>query len=324
MRVVEGESDLTESIEGARREALHAFGDDRLLIEKYLPNAHHIEFQILGDRHGNLIHLFDRECSVQRRHQKIIEETPSPLLTSELRAQMGEAAVAAAKAVHYHNAGTIEFIVDPDTLKFYFLEMNTRLQVEHPVTELVAGLDLVQWQLRIAAGEPFPFAQSDFHQRGHAIECRVYAEDPAGGFLPSTGKLLQFIEPRGPGIRVDAGFRAGDEVTHFYDPMLAKLIVHAENRETAIQRMQAALREFIVHGVTTNIDFMQSLLAHEDFKNGQVTTRWVETKFGWQASEPTVEALVAAAVAELGQKSQVEGRSVEAYSPWKVASGFRN
>jgi acetyl-CoA carboxylase biotin carboxylase subunit len=324
MRVVEGESDLTESIEGARREALHAFGDDRLLIEKYLPNAHHIEFQILGDRHGNLIHLFDRECSVQRRHQKIIEETPSPLLTPELRAQMGEAAVAAAKAVHYHNAGTIEFIVDPDTLKFYFLEMNTRLQVEHPVTELVAGLDLVQWQLRIAAGEPFPFAQSDFHQRGHAIECRVYAEDPAGGFLPSTGKLLQFIEPRGPGIRVDAGFRAGDEVTHFYDPMLAKLIVHAENREAATQRMQAALREFIVHGVTTNIDFMQSLLAHEDFKNGQVTTRWVETKFGWQASEPTVEALVAAAVAELGQKSQVEGRSVEAYSPWKVASGFRN
>jgi acetyl-CoA carboxylase biotin carboxylase subunit len=324
MRVVEGESDLTESIEGARREALNAFGDERLLIEKYLPNAHHIEFQILGDRHGNLIHLFDRECSVQRRHQKIIEETPSPLLTSELRAQMGEAAVAAAKAVHYHNAGTIEFIVDPDTLKFYFLEMNTRLQVEHPVTELVAGLDLVQWQLRIAAGEPFPFAQSDFHQRGHAIECRVYAEDPAGGFLPSTGKLLQFIEPRGPGIRVDAGFRAGDEVTHFYDPMLAKLIVHAENREAATQRMQAALREFIVHGVTTNIDFMQSLLAHEDFKNGQVTTRWVETKFGWQASEPTVEALVAAAVAELGQKSQVEGRSVEAYSPWKVASGFRN
>jgi acetyl-CoA carboxylase biotin carboxylase subunit len=324
MRVVEGESDLTESIEGARREALHAFGDERLLIEKYLPNAHHIEFQILGDRHGNLLHLFERECSVQRRHQKIIEETPSSLLTPELRAQMGGAAVAAAKAVHYHNAGTIEFIVDPDTLKFYFLEMNTRLQVEHPVTELVVGLDLVQWQLRIAAGEPFPFAQSDFRQRGHAIECRVYAEDPAGGFLPSTGRLLQFIEPRGPGIRVDAGFRAGDEVTHFYDPMLAKLIVHAENREAATQRMQAALREFIVHGVTTNIDFMGALLAHEDFKSGQVTTRWVETKFNWGAGEPTVEALIAAAVAELGQKSQVEGQSVEAYSPWKATSGFRN
>jgi acetyl-CoA carboxylase biotin carboxylase subunit len=324
MRVVERESDLTESIEGARREALNAFGDERLLIEKYLPNAHHIEFQVFGDQHGNLIHLFERECSVQRRHQKIIEETPSPLLTPKLRKQMGEAAVAAAKAVDYFNAGTIEFIVDPNTLKFYFLEMNTRLQVEHPVTELVAGLDLVQWQLRIAAGEPFPFTQSDFQQRGHAIECRVYAEDPAGGFLPSTGRLLQFIEPRGPGIRVDSGFRAGDEVTHFYDPMLAKLIVHAENREAAIRRMRAALREFVVHGVTTNIDFMRALLAHSDFHNGQVTTRWVETKFGWQVSEPTVEALVAAAVAEdrvPGSMSQVSG---ETYSPWKVASGFRN
>ena len=324
MRVVESEADLTESIDGARREALNAFGDERLLIEKYLPNAHHIEFQIFGDRHGNLVHLFERECSVQRRHQKIIEETPSPLLTPELRAEMGAAAVAAAQAVDYFNAGTIEFIVDPDTLKFYFLEMNTRLQVEHPVTELVAGLDLVQWQLRIAAGEPFPFKQSDFQQRGHAIECRVYAEDPAGGFLPSTGRLLQFIEPRGPGIRVDAGFRAGDEVTHFYDPMLAKLIIHAEDREAAIRRMGAALREFIVHGVTTNIDFMQSLLAHADFHNGQVTTRWVETKFNWQAEEPTVEALVAAAIGEMGQKSQVEGQSAELYSPWKVASGFRN
>ena len=324
MRVVESEADLTESIEGARREALNAFGDERLLIEKYLPNAHHIEFQIFGDRHGNLVHLFERECSVQRRHQKIIEETPSPLLTPKLRQQMGEAAVAAAKAVNYFNAGTIEFIVDPTTLKFYFLEMNTRLQVEHPVTELVAGLDLVQWQLRIAAGELFPFTQSDFRQRGHAIECRVYAEDPAGGFLPSTGRLLQFIEPRGPGIRVDAGFRAGDEVTHFYDPMLAKLTVHAEDREAAIRRMRAALCEFVVHGVTTNIDFMQSLLAHEDFHNGQVTTRWVETKFNWQAEELTMEAVIAAAIGEMGQKSQVEGQSVEVYSPWKVESGFRN
>ena len=324
MRVVESEADLTESIDGARREALNAFGDERLLIEKYLPNAHHIEFQIFGDRHGNLVHLFERECSVQRRHQKIIEETPSPLLTPELRKQMGKAAVSAAKAVNYFNAGTIEFIVDPDTLKFYFLEMNTRLQVEHPLTELVAGLDLVQWQLHIAAGELFPFTQNDFRQRGHAIECRIYAEDPAGGFLPSTGRLLQFIEPRGPGIRVDSGFRAGDEVTHFYDPMLAKLIVHAEDRESAIRRMRAALHEFVVHGVTTNIDFMQSLLAHEDFENGQVTTRWVETKFGWQASEPMMQALVAAAVTEArvpGSTSQVSG---ETYSPWKVASGFRN
>src|SRR5688572_18463026 len=266
MRVVNNESDLTESIEGARREALNAFGDERLLIEKYLPAAHHIEFQVFGDQHGHLVHLFERECSVQRRHQKIIEETPSPLLTSELRAQMGEAAVKAAQAVGYYNAGTVEFLFDPDTLQFYFLEMNTRLQVEHPVTELTTGLDLVQWQIRVAAGERFPYSQEELTQYGHAIECRVYAEDPANGFLPSTGKLLQFIEPRGPGVRVDSGFTAGSQVAHFYDPLLAKLIVHAENRETAIQRMQAALKEFIVHGVITNIDFLQAVLSHPDFQ----------------------------------------------------------
>src|SRR5512133_1387395 len=276
MRIVWEADDLSEEIQAAKREALHAFGDERLLIEKYVPNAHHVEFQVFGDQHRNLVHLFERECSVQRRHQKIIEETPSPLLTPELREEMGKAAVAAAKAVNYYNAGTIEFIVDPDTLKFYFLEMNTRLQVEHPVTELVTGLDLVHWQIRVASGERFPFDQSHFTQRGHAIECRIYAEDPANGFLPSTGKLLQYIEPEGPGIRVDSGFTVGSEVTHFYDPLLAKLIVHAEDRASAIQRMQAALKEFIVHGVVTNIDFLQSVLAHPDFAHGKVTTRWVE------------------------------------------------
>ncbi|HEX2996717.1 MAG TPA: acetyl-CoA carboxylase biotin carboxylase subunit, partial [Anaerolineales bacterium] len=251
MRIVNEEGELTEAIESARRESLNAFGDERLLIEKYVAKAHHIEFQVFGDQQGNLVQLFERECSVQRRHQKIIEEAPSPLLTTELREEMGRAAVAAAQSVGYYNAGTVEFIVDPDTLKFFFLEMNTRLQVEHPVTELVTGLDLVHWQIRVAAGEPFPFTQSQLTQRGHAIECRVYAEDPTSGFLPSTGKLLQFIEPRGPGIRVDSGFTGGDEVTHFYDPLLAKLIVHAEDRPSAIQRMQAALRDFVVHGVVT-------------------------------------------------------------------------
>ncbi len=328
MRIVNAESELPEAIESARREALNAFGDERLLIEKYLAKAHHIEFQVFGDQHGNLVHLFERECSVQRRHQKIIEETPSPLLTPELREKMGQAALAAAKAVNYYNAGTVEFIVDPDTLDFYFLEMNTRLQVEHPVTELVTGLDLVHWQIRVAAGEPFPFEQSYFSQRGHAIECRVYAEDPASGFLPSTGKLLQFLEPRGPGIRVDSGFDAGDEVTHFYDPLLAKLIVHAEDRKIAIQRMQAALRDFVVHGVTTNIDFLQAVLAHPDFANGEVTTRWVETEFNWSPqAEPLLEALVAAALAEVtvpGARYQVSGSNeVDPYSPWKAANGFR-
>jgi acetyl/propionyl-CoA carboxylase alpha subunit len=344
MRVVNEESELHEAIESARREALHAFGDERLLMEKYISKAHHIEFQVFGDQYGNLVHLFERECSVQRRHQKIIEETPSPLLTSELREQMGEAAVKAARAVNYFNAGTVEFIFDPtnSTLRqgshrpaalsggqaFYFLEMNTRLQVEHPVTELVTGLDLVHWQIRVAAGERFPFMQSDLTQHGHAIECRVYAEDPANNFLPSTGKLLQFIEPRGPGIRVDSGFTAGDEVTHFYDPLLAKLIVHAENREAAIQRMQAALKDFIVHGVITNIDFLQAALSHPDFANGQVTTRWVETNFDWSPPlEPSFESLVAASLYEIAvpsSRSQGLGSSeVDPYSPWKNPSGFR-
>ena len=328
MRVVNTESEMIESLEAARSEALNAFGDDRVLIEKYLPNAHHIEFQVFGDKNGNLVHLFERECSAQRRHQKIIEETPSPLLTSKLRKEMGEAAVAAAKAVGYFNAGTVEFIVDPDTLKFYFLEMNTRLQVEHPITEFVVGLDLVQWQIRIAAGEKFPFTQKDLFQRGHAIECRVYAEDPAGGFLPSTGRLLQFIEPHGPNIRVDSGFAAGNEVTHFYDPLLAKLIVYGENRGVVIQRMQAALKEYIVHGVTTNIDFLQDVLAHDDFKNGDVSTRWVETKFNWKPAEPTFEAFIAAALADqtiTNPKSKISNSNEpDPYSPWKAASGFRN
>ena len=334
MRVVNAENELSEAIESARREALNSFGDERLLIEKYLADAHHIEFQVFGDKHGNLVHLFERECSVQRRHQKIIEETPSPLLTPEIRAKMGEAAVAAAKAVNYYNAGTIEFIFDPQlaTLNlqpFYFLEMNTRLQVEHPITELTAGIDLVQWQIRIAAGEKFPFTQSDFHQHGHAIECRVYAEDPSNGFLPSTGKLLQLIEPRGPGIRVDSGFKTGSEVTHFYDPLLAKLIVHAENRNAAIQRMQTALREFIVHGVVTNMDFMQAVLKHEDFAQGKVSTRWVEKSFGgWHPVEAEKEALIAAALADVlfvgGKTQSAVSNETDPFNPWKQTGNYRN
>ena len=314
-----------------------------MLIEKYIPNAHHIEFQVFGDKHGHLVHLFERECSVQRRHQKIIEETPSPLLTPELRAQMGEAAVKAAKAVNYFNAGTIEFIFDPLLSSFFFLEMNTRLQVEHPVTELTTGIDLVQWQIRVAAGEHFPYQQEQLTQRGHAIECRVYAEDPANGFLPSTGKLLQYIEPKGPGIRVDSGFTTGSEVMHFYDPLLAKLIVHAENRESAIQKMQSALKEFIVHGVVTNIDFMQSVLAHDDFVNGKVSTRWVEQNLESGSLLPSTQKqasalhILAAELADLtivNRQSKTPalapGASVEnrnepdPYSPWKQATGFRN
>ncbi len=342
MRVVNAENELSEAIESARREALNSFGDERLLIEKYLANAHHIEFQVFGDKHGNLIHLFERECSVQRRHQKIIEETPSPLLTPKLREEMGAAAVNAAKAVNYFNAGTIEFIFDPilSTLRqgsgqaFFFLEMNTRLQVEHPITELVAGIDLVQWQIRVAAGEKFPFTQSDFTQRGHAIECRVYAEDPANGFLPSTGKLLQFIEPQGPNIRVDSGFKTDSEVTHFYDPLLAKLIIHAENRESAIQRMQTALSEFIVHGVVTNIDFMQAVLKHEDFAKGKVSTRWVEKTLESNSllldvkrQASSLQGLISAALADVifaGAKSQPAiSNETDPFNPWKQTRNFR-
>jgi 3-methylcrotonyl-CoA carboxylase alpha subunit len=337
MRVVWEPDELPEEIEAAKREALHAFGDDRLLVEKYVANAHHVEFQVFGDQQGNLVHLFERECSVQRRHQKIIEETPSPLLTPGQRAQMGEAAVAAARAVNYYNAGTIEFIVDPDTARFYFLEMNTRLQVEHPVTELVTGLDLVHWQIRVASGERFPFTQSHFIQRGHAIECRIYAEDPGSGFLPSTGKLLQYVEPRGPGIRVDSGFAAGNEVTHFYDPLLAKLIVQAEDRPSAIQRMQAALQDFVVHGVVTNIDFLQAVLSHPDFQSGRVTTQWVEQNMeslmescrlllGVQEQSPRLH-MIAAALADLTMvhlpRLAVPSNELDPYSPWKVTSGFR-
>lgn len=329
MRVVNTESELQEAIELARREALNAFGDERLLIEKYLAEAHHIEIQVFGDKNGNLVHLFERECSVQRRHQKIIEESPSPLLTPELRAKMGEAAVNAAKAVNYFNAGTVEFIFDPILSSFFFLEMNTRLQVEHPVTELVTGLDLVHWQIRIAAGEKFPFTQSDLHQHGHAIECRVYAEDPSTGFLPSTGKLLQFIQPQGPGIRVDSGFATGDEVTHFYDPLLAKLIVYAGNREDAIKRMQNALNDFIIHGVVTNIDYMRAVLETDDFKQGKVTTRWVETKFGeWNVPQPELYALIAAALADVvfvgGKAQPAVSNETDPFNPWKQTGSYRN
>ncbi len=337
MRVVPAENEMAESLEAARREALNAFGDGRLLLEKYLPRAHHVEFQVFGDSHGNLIHLFERECSVQRRYQKIIEESPSPLLTPPLRRQMGQAAVAAARAAGYSNAGTVEFIVDPDTLEFYFLEMNTRLQVEHPVTEWVAGLDLVQWQIRVAAGEPFPFQPGSLAQRGHAIECRVYAEDPARDFLPGTGRLLQLVTPHGPGIRVDAGYAAGDEVTRFYDPLLAKLIVWGEDRSTAIRRMQAALRDLVVHGVVANVDFLQAILAHPDFADAQVTTRWVETQFAWSPpDEPPFEALVAASLAEFSLPGGKTGAANptganpahpdarDRYSPWKIPDAFRN
>ncbi len=304
MRVITQPDQLLENLAAARREAQHAFGDQRLILEKYLAQAHHVEFQILGDQHGRLVHLFERECSVQRRHQKVIEESPSPLLDPELRQRMGAAAVLAARAAGYVNAGTIEFILDPLSRAYYFLEMNTRLQVEHPVTELVSGLDLVQWQIRIAAGEPFPYTQEQLTQRGHALECRLYAEDPANHFLPSAGTLLHWREPQGPGIRLDAGVSSGDEVSIHYDPLLAKLICAGEDRPAAIRRMQTALRQLAPLGLTTNTAFLQAVLADPAFAAGAVHTTWVDEHFAaWTAPTPASLPLEILAAARLRKRT---------------------
>jgi acetyl/propionyl-CoA carboxylase alpha subunit len=330
MRVVAGPDTLDESLRSARHEAGSAFGDERVFFEKYIAHGRHIEFQVVGDAYGHTVHLFERECSVQRRHQKLIEESPSPLLAAhpELRERMGAAAVRAAEAAGYQNAGTIEFIVDPNTLHYYFLEMNTRLQVEHPVTEAVTGQDLVQLQLRVAAGEALPFGQADLSQRGHALECRAYAEDPANEFYPSAGRLLLVAEPRGPGVRVEAGFETGDVVTEHYDALLAKVIVHGATRAETLARMQSALRQFHVLGIETNIAFLRALLAHEDFMAGKVTTRFVEDQFaGWRPAEGLpADALMAAALADhlSGVAALGPGMGKGAvYDPWGEGDGFR-
>jgi len=329
MRVVADPHELEAALTSAQREAGNAFGDDRVFIEKYIARGRHIEFQVFGDAHGNVLHLFERECSAQRRHQKLIEESPSPLLAAHpvLREQMGAAAVRAARAVGYQNAGTVEFIVDPETLSFYFLEMNTRLQVEHPVTELVTGLDLVHLQLRVAAGEPLPFTQAVVSQRGHALECRVYAEDPANEFYPSVGTLLKVVTPQTPGVRVDAGFESGDSVSEHYDALLAKVIVHAPSRPEALARMRSVLAQFHLLGIITNLAYLRAMLSHPEFESGHATTRFVEEHFaGWQPPAPPLEALIAAALADHLGAVRANGRAPNAeatYDPWAAGDGFR-
>jgi 3-methylcrotonyl-CoA carboxylase alpha subunit len=328
MRIAHIPADLPEALAAARREALHAFNDDRLILEKYLAEARHVEIQILADQHGNTIHLNERECSVQRRHQKIIEETPSPLLDETLRAEMGAAAIAAAQTVGYTNAGTIEFIVDPHTRAYYFLEMNTRLQVEHPITEFITGLDLVQWQIKIASGEPLRPSLITNHPSpiGHALEVRLYAEDPASGFLPASGPLLAFIPPTGPGVRVDTGFQTGDTLTTHYDPLIAKIIVHAEDRPAALRKMQTALRDTVLLGLTTNLEFLQTVLAHPIFQSGAATTRFIETHLpNWQPDpELPLEVLIAAALAShQSSVSSVQSSVGEPYAPWTALTNFR-
>jgi acetyl-CoA carboxylase biotin carboxylase subunit len=275
MRVVHKRADLASALQAAQREAKNAFGDDAVYVEKYIVGPRHVEIQVLGDQHGTMLHLGERECSIQRRHQKMIEEAPSVAVTPELRARMGAAAVAAARAAGYSNAGTCEFLLDANG-EFYFLEMNTRIQVEHPVTELVTGIDLVQWQLRIAAGEKLPFAQEEITPKGWAIECRITSEDPANGFLPSTGHVRYLHLPSGPGVRWDGGIETGSEITLFYDPMLAKLIVHAPTRELAIERMHRALLELTVDGVETSRDFHLRMMENDVFRRGAFDIQWLE------------------------------------------------
>jgi acetyl/propionyl-CoA carboxylase alpha subunit len=279
MRTVRAADELVAAVEGCRRDALSSFGDGRVYLERLIERPRHVEIQVLGDSHGNVVHLYERECSVQRRHQKVIEETPCVALDDAQRRRIGEAACALVREVGYENAGTVEFLLDPSG-KFYFLEMNTRLQVEHPVTELTTGIDIVDAQLRIAEGEPLGFGQADVRPRGHAIEGRIYAEDPAKGFLPGAGKILAWEEPSGPGVRVDAGVQGGSEVPVHYDPILAKMVVWAETREKALARFQAALARFTVVGVPTTIPFLRLAAAHPAFKAGDIATDFVERMMG--------------------------------------------
>ena len=275
MRLVNAEKEIIPSIRAAKSEAKAAFGNDAVYIEKYISSPHHIEFQVLADKFGNVIHLFERECSVQRRHQKVIEETPSPLMTPEVRNEMGNHAVAVAKAAKYEGAGTIEFIVD-DNLNYYFLEMNTRLQVEHPITERVVGIDLVKEQINIANGLELTYKQEDLSQNGHAIECRIYAEDPDNNFIPSPGKILHITEPLGFGVRHDGYVYEGYEIPHYYDPLISKLIVWGKTREEAIARMRRSLFSYKITGVKTSIKFLERIMSVPDFVDGNYNTHFIE------------------------------------------------
>jgi acetyl-CoA/propionyl-CoA carboxylase biotin carboxyl carrier protein len=322
MRVVRSKGELADAIAAARREARNSFGDDTLLVERYVGNSRHIEVQVLGDAHGNVIHLGERECSLQRRHQKVIEEAPSPLLDTSMRASMGRAAVEAAKAVGYTGAGTVEFIVDADRPRdFFFLEMNTRLQVEHPVTELITGLDLVEQQIRVAAGERLTIDQSDVTIDGHAIEARLYAEDPSRGFLPQAGTVLGLLEPTGPGIRVDSSLAVGTVVGSDYDPMLAKVIAWAPTRETARARLVGALGHTAVLGVTTNAAFLRALLDDADVVAGKLDTGLIERRGDdLTLPEPPPPHVYAAAALALLIESEPAGGVVDR---WDVPDGWR-
>jgi acetyl/propionyl-CoA carboxylase alpha subunit len=328
MKVVRDLADLPAAGAQARREATAAFGDGRLYVERLVERPRHVEVQVFGDRHGRLVHLFERECSAQRRHQKVIEETPCPAVTPALRARMGAAAVAAAAAAGYQNAGTVEFLLEGegDDAPFYFLEINTRLQVEHPITECVVGVDLVQAQFAVAAGAPLPWRQDELAQRGHAIECRVYAEDPSRGFLPQAGPLLRYREPAGPGIRIDAGVVEGGEVSVYYDPLLAKLIVWGATRAEAIARMREALSRFEILGLATNLPFLSALIADDTFVAGRLDTGFIDRELPRLTAPRRLPAEAVAAAAWLATTTRVAppgATPTPQFDPFDTIRGWR-
>jgi acetyl-CoA carboxylase biotin carboxylase subunit len=332
MRIVSDEDGLVPALEAGMREAKSAFGDDSVYLEKYIEEPRHVEFQVLADNRGHTVHLFERECSIQRRHQKIVEETPSPALDPELRARMGETAVQAMRAAGYNNAGTVEFLLDRDR-RFYFLEVNARLQVEHPVTELTTGVDLVRQQILIASGAGLTLRQENLLQRGHAVECRIYAEDPRMNFLPSAGRIALLREPKGPGIRFDSGVYEGFEVPVYYDPILAKLIVWAEDREAACRRMSAALEDCVILGIHTTAGFLKDVVNHPEFRAGLATTSFIGRFFSsWGMGEGEEDrqrlALAAVAFDRLTRTTRAAGLPVrggkkEIETPWTTLGGWR-
>lgn len=326
MKIIKSSDDLREKVESSLRESKSAFSDSSLYIEKYIEDPRHIEFQILRDKFGNTIHLCERECSIQRRHQKIIEETPSTALTPELREKMGEAAKNVAEIANYINAGTVEFLVDKNKI-FYFLEVNTRIQVEHPVTEMVLGIDIVREQIRIAEGHELALKQENIKPHGHSIECRIYAEDPENNFMPSPGKITLLKEPKSPFVRVDSGVIQGSEVPIYYDPIISKLIVWAERREIAIDKMVAALNDYVIFGIKTSIPFLKDTLKNQDFINGQLSTNFINEKMaGWRETESEViHGLISAAIinCEKNIHSQKMAECKTTKTPWHTVGNWR-
>jgi 3-methylcrotonyl-CoA carboxylase alpha subunit len=322
MKIVRNTGELQPQIESARREAIKAFGDGRLLLERYVEEPRHVEFQIFGDGRGNVLHLFERDCSIQRRHQKVVEESPAPRYSEELRERMAKAAIAAARGVDYRNAGTVEFIVTPDG-EFYFLEMNTRLQVEHPVTELVTGTDLVRAQIEVARGNGLPWSQQQLAQRGHAIEVRVYAEDPDDRFLPQSGTIAVYREPSGPGIRVDAGVTEGSTIGVKFDPMLAKLIAYGETRDAAIDRLDRALRNYVILGTKTNVSWLRHVITRDAFRDGRVSTRFLE-EHDLTRTVPDSVPEIASAIAARARRPEgrVAGGAPTVPSVWDALGGW--